>query len=110
MRLIIFTFLTFFSLLGQASSQDINLGILAYKKGNYADALRYLLPIADSETDYIQLRMSENFPTETPLAQYYVGLMYCYGKGVKRNKDMALDWFLKAKRGGNSLAKATKCD
>ena len=94
---------------GQALAQDVNHGILAYKKGNYAEALRNLLPIADIETDYIQLRISENFPTDTPLSQYYVGLMYCYGRGVKRNPYKASEWFSKARRGGNPLAENAKC-
>ena len=110
MRLMIFSFLMFFTSFGQISARDVNAGIFAYEKGNYAEALRYLLPIADNETDYIQLRISENFPTDTPLAQYYIGLMYCHGKGVKRNPDTALEWFFKARRAGNSLAASAKCD
>ena len=39
-------------------------------------------------------------------AQYYVGLMYAHGVGVKQNDDMALDWLGKASLVGVTTAEA----
>ena len=93
----------------QSSSQEINIGIDAYEQGDYAVALENFLPFADIDTDYTQLRISENNPITAPLAQYYLGLMYCQGKGVIRDRVKALMWFDKSRRGGNLLAKNTTC-
>ena len=92
-----------------SSAQEIDLGIKAYKMGDYARAMRILLPLAKIDTDYTQLRMSENSPATNPLAQYYLGLMYCNGEGVARNRDIGIGWLNKAIRGGNSLAENTYC-
>jgi len=91
------------------SAQDIDSGIIAYQSGDYAKAMRILLPLATIDTDYTQLRMSENSPATNPLAQYYLGLMYCNGEGVARNRDIGIGWLNKARRGGNSLAENTYC-
>lgn len=90
-------------------SQDINSGILAYNQGDYAIALENFMPLADIDTDYIQLRISENNPITTPLAQYYLFLMYCHGRGVDRNLVIAIEWLNKSRRGGNALAEEANC-
>lgn len=94
----------------KALSQDLDSGITAFKRGDYQTALHNLLPLADIDMDYTQLRISENNPITNPLAQYYLGLMYCQGMGVTRDRIKALGWFNKARRGGNSLAEVANCN
>lgn len=38
------------------------------------------------------------------LSQYYLGLMYYQGKGVKKDYNQAFDWFTKAAAAGNEQA------
>ena len=104
---LVFTFIAIST--QNSASQDIDSGITAYKRGEYAVALRNFLPLADIDTDYTQLRISENNPTTTPLAQYYLALMYCRGLGVMPDRRKALVWFDKARRGGNLLAENETC-
>lgn len=37
-------------------------------------------------------------PLDNELAQYNLGVLYMYGRGVNQNTDVALDWFAKAKK------------
>lgn len=50
----------------------------AINQGNYAEAFHELLPMA-REGD--------------PKAQYFIGLMYFHGRGVRQNFDLASRWF-----------------
>lgn len=93
-----------------ALSQDMTSGIKAYNQGHYALALQIFMPFADIDTNYTQLRISENNPITTPLAQYYLFLMYCHGRGVVPNRIKALEWLDKSKRGGNNLAEKARCE
>ena len=90
-------------------SQNIDSGILAYNQGDYAIALENFMPLADIDTDYTQLRISENNPIITPLAQYYLFLMYCHGRGVDRDRVKAIEWLNKSRRGGNASAERANC-
>ena len=40
-------------------------------------------------------------------AQFWLGLMYENGSGVKRNRQQSLKWFLKAAKQGNSDAQVS---
>ena len=93
-----------------SSSQDIKSGIKAYDQGDFARALTNFMPLADIDTDYTQLRISENNPITKSLAQYYLSLMYCHGRGVTKNRLIALDWLNKSRRGGNILAEKARCE
>ncbi len=93
-----------------SSSQDIKSGIKAYDQGDFARAFTNFLPLADADTDYTQLRISENNPVIRPLAQYYLFLMYCHGRGVAKNHLTAHDWLNKSRRGGNILAEKASCN
>jgi TPR repeat protein len=107
---VIFSALVFFIMItNQASSQDLNSGISAFQRGDFQAALNIFLPLADIDLDYTQLRISENSSIINPLAQYYLGLMYCHGKGVTRDKKKAFYWFDKSRMGGNSLAETATC-
>ena len=109
-KILIFAKIFLIMTINQSFSQDINYAINAYKRGDYAAALKNFLPLADIDTDYTQLRISENNPTTTPLAQYYLAIMYCQGRGVARDKIKALIWLDKARRGGNALAENASCN
>ncbi|RIA80515.1 hypothetical protein C1645_792372 [Glomus cerebriforme] len=39
------------------------------------------------------------------MAQYCLGYCYQYGKGIDRDKLKAFEWYSKAAKGGNKLAK-----
>ncbi len=62
-----------------------------FEAGNYATAYRQLLPPA--------VRGNKD-------AQYAVGYMYYYGKGIDRNADLAENWLRKAANKGDSRARA----
>jgi TPR repeat protein len=57
------------------SSGDFQKGNRAYRRGDYATALRELKPVAEQGNAY---------------AQYYLGRMYRLGKGVPQNDKTAL--------------------
>jgi TPR repeat protein len=108
---VLFLALTFLVVtIDYSASQDINSGITAYERGDYAIALKNFMPLADIDTDYTQLRISENYQTINPLAQYYLGLMYCMGMGVSRDVARSQNYFSEARRGGNSLAEIADCN
>ena len=81
-------------------AQNMNEGIAAYDRADYKKALEHFLPLADIDFNYTQLRSGENNPVTSPLAQYYLGLMYCLGKGVSPNKETAKEWFKTSHRNG----------
>ena len=68
---------------------DYNTGLEAYKSGKYAVALQHWGSLASKGE---------------PRAQYAIGLIYDKGKGVRQNKETAVNWYRKAAEGG--LARA----
>ena len=64
-------------------------GKSAFATGNYTQAFNNLLPVAKAGN---------------PDAQYAVGYMYYYGKGVVENKQMASYWMGKAAAQGQPAA------
>jgi hypothetical protein len=71
------------------ASADREAGIAAYKKNDYAAALRELTPDAEAGD---------------ARAQYYMGLLFAHGHGVEKNPATAAGWFRKAAEQGNSEA------
>jgi clan AA aspartic protease (TIGR02281 family) len=63
----------------------------AYKRGDFAAAMRLLRPLAERG----------NAP-----AQQYLGLMYEFGEGVPQNDAEAMKWTLMAAKQGNSSAQS----
>ena len=92
-----------------AKGQDVYSGVEAYQKGDYEEALKHFIPLSNIDLDYTDLRISENNPEIHALAQYYLGLMYCFGKGVLQNHAKANDWLRRAARQGNSDAEQATC-
>lgn len=64
-------------------------GLAAYKKGNYAEALREIMPLAKKGN---------------ALAQYNLGFMYDQGKGVPQDYQEAVMWYRKAAEQGQAGA------
>jgi TPR repeat protein len=60
-----------------------------FKEKNYTLAYRQLLPLAVKGS---------------PDAQYAIGYMYYYGKGIDRNEELAESWLRKAAKQGQSHA------
>ena len=92
-----------------ATGQDVYSGVEAYQKGDYEEALKHFIPLSNIDLDYTDLRVSENNPEFHALAQYYLGLMYCFGKGVLQDHAKANDWLRRAARQGNSDAEQATC-
>jgi TPR repeat protein len=63
--------------------------VLAYDRGKYDEALSTFRELAD---------------TGTPEAEFMLGAMYFYGKGVVRDDVLAAIWFHKAANKGNANA------
>ena len=68
---------------------DFDDGEAAFRRGDYATALREWLPLAE------QGDVS---------AQYFLGVMYSFGRGVPQNDAEAVKWFRKAAEQGDALA------
>ena len=64
-----------------APAGDIDAASAAYRKGEYAKALRYVRPLADKGD---------------ARAQSILGLMYLYGRGVPQDDVVAATWFRRA--------------
>lgn len=69
---------------------DFNEGAVAYAMGQYGKALEILVPLAES--------------TDHPYAQYYLGVMYTNGQGVKQDFIEAAKWYSRAAKQGISQA------
>jgi uncharacterized protein len=67
-------------------------GIAAYMKGDYATALRLMLPLAEQGD---------------AAAQYELGFMYFDGQGIGRDYTAAVSWFRKAADQGNASAQVS---
>jgi hypothetical protein len=79
-------------LLGLATAParaDYRAGALAYEAGRYEEALAEFMPLTAAGD---------------PAAEFMVGVMYFYGKGVRRDDGLAAIWFYKAARKGNANA------
>jgi TPR repeat protein len=74
---------------GAASAADINKGIEAVKLGDFRTALSELTPIAQQGHAN---------------AQYYLGIMHDFGKGVSENNKTALHWYTKSAEQGDKYA------
>lgn len=61
----------------------------AYRRGDYAAALRLVQPLAERGN---------------PIAQYNLGIMHDEGRGVRRNGAEAAKWYRKAANRGNAEA------
>lgn len=74
-----------------AEAPDIryDVGVLAYDRGSYAEALAIFRDLAT---------------TGAPEAEFMLGAMYFYGKGVTRDDTLAAIWFHKAANKGNANA------
>lgn len=73
--------LLLFALICNAADAGLDIGIAAYKRGDYAAALSEF-SIAAAKDD--------------PVAQNLLGTMYAQGLGVERNYKLAMDWFFRA--------------
>ena len=109
MKLSVIFIVLMFLMANSAKGQDVYSGVEAYQKGYYEEALKHFIPLSNIDLDYTDLRISENNPEIHALAQYYLGLMYCLGKGVLQNHAKANDWFRKAARQGSSDAEQATC-
>ncbi len=70
-------------------AQDLSKGFDAWRRGDYASALRVFQPLAEQGNAEAQLNL---------------GLMYASGKGVPRNYSSAEKWYGKAAEQGNGVA------
>jgi S1-C subfamily serine protease len=61
-------------------------GLRAFERGQYAQALRVFFPLAQSG-------LAD--------AQFFLGMMFDNGKGVREDKDMALTWYRQAAAQGH---------
>lgn len=68
-------------LVGPAAAAGLDEGVGHYKRGNYAEAVKQLKPVAEQGH---------------PIAQFLVGLMYHRGQGVPQNHAEAVKWLRKA--------------
>jgi len=76
----------FLSLLAAPARADYGAGIAAYEAGRYEEALRELLPLSEQGDAN---------------AEFMLGVMYYYGRGVVRDDGLAAVWFFKSARKGN---------
>lgn len=77
------------ALLTTAYAENLQVGIKAYQRGDYAVALRELRPLAEHGNAWAQLSL---------------GIMYDLGQGVRKNDAKAVQWFRKAAEQGNAGA------
>lgn len=71
---------------------DFSKAEAAYKRGDYATALKELRPLAE-----------RGFPPSSP---YYLGIMYEYARGVPKDLAVAFNWYLKAAEQGHAGAQS----
>lgn len=68
---------------------ELEEGFIAFKAGNYEQALRLWLPIAEKDNSD---------------AQYNLGILYMKGLGVEKNEKTAFIWYKRASANGNTDA------
>lgn len=76
---------------GHAAAGDLSAGHTAWSRGDYATAIKTLLPHADKGN---------------PEAQFAIGRMHAWGHGVKKDNTEAIFWFRMAARQGHREAQA----
>ena len=86
---VVLTGLTFTPSLARAQSQSEILygGVGAFKRGDYATAMRVLKPLAEQGVE---------------LAQYTLGLMHAEGLGVPQDYGAAVPWYRRSAEQGNA--------
>ncbi len=77
--------------LALAAEGDYQLGLSAYERGDYAEAMAQWLPLAEHGD---------------PDAQYRVGRLYYYGRGVKQDYAKAGEWYLQAAEQGHARSQS----
>ena len=87
-RGVLFVFLALV-LSGPASAADFQAGLEAAERGDYATALKEWRPLAERGDTF---------------AQYNLGRMYYYAKGVTQDYAAAVQWFRLAAEQGDALA------
>ena len=89
LKTLLLTLLLSTSLIGTTYADHLD-GLDAYKKGgDYNTAFKEIQPLADQGD---------------AIAQYNLGVMYDYGKGVLKDYQQAAKWYRKAADQGNALA------
>ena len=74
---------------GMSESADLQKGLTAYQRGDYATALREWTPLAI---------------LRNAAAQFNLGVMHEKGQGVPQNDKTALKWYRLAAEQGNAAA------
>ena len=74
--------------IGSAFAVDLVSAQAAYDKGDYADAFKQFLTLAEEGN---------------ALAQSSTGVLYDMGKGVKKDYDKAVEWYHKSAEQGNQF-------
>lgn len=87
--ILLFVFISSSLASGIVQSSELDDGFQAFKTGNYEQALRLWLPLAEKENDK---------------AQYNIGILYMKGLGVEKNEKTAFIWFKRASSNGNTDA------
>ena len=72
-----------------AAAQSLERAEAAYFRGDYADAMQMMLPIAEQGDRH---------------AQYLIGFMYERGQGVAKDPAKAAKWYSRAAESGNPFA------
>ncbi len=75
-----------FLFLSSAAHADFNDGVFAYANGDHEKAWQTMMPLAQNSNH--------------PYAQYYLGVMFAKGQGVKQDDKEAAQWYLKASKQG----------
>jgi TPR repeat protein len=83
--------LLLFAGLALAADGDYQLGLSAYERGDYVEAVQQWLPLA------------ERGDAES---QYRIGRLYYYGRGVNQDYAEAADWYLRAAELGHARAQS----
>lgn len=73
-------------LTGAAQAAPLDDGLAQYDKGQYAEAAKHLMPLAESGNATAQERLS---------------VMYFYGRGVPEDEDRAMQWARRSADQGN---------
>ena len=77
--------------LALAAEGDYQLGLSAYERGDYAEAMAQWLPLANRGDRE---------------AQYRIGRLYYYGRGVKQDYVEAGEWYLRAAEQGHARSQS----
>jgi len=88
-----------------AQADELQSGIAAYDRGNYARALKIFTPLAKRCDKY-----AESHFGAIAHAQYKLGQMYWAGLGVPKDYDEAAKWYQRAADRGQAEAQAALAD